>query len=257
MSVELTRRVWGPLTLTLTFAAAPAAAQVYDPSVILSTSLTNVAQAATVNLLDLGTSARAGLVTRAPVSFDNGAGTITFAGTAGIYSGSVAGVTAAPYIGIGQTTQNYFTAQPSGGVTISYASSQRYFGMAWGSVDSYNTLTFYNGNQIVQQLPGRAITNNASGSQGVNGTYYVNLNFTGATSFDRVVATSTTPAFEFGVVAFSSQTQAITQAQQQQAQAAGQAAAPRAVQVSPAPLAASPLLALLVGWWRQRRSGTQ
>ena len=253
MIAAFARRAWGPLSLSLTIGAAPAFAQVYDPNVVLTTSLTNVAQSSSVTLLDFGTATTPGLVNQAPTSFDNGAGTISYTGTSGVYDGFVTGVTAAPFIGSSPTTGNYLAAQPNGAVTINYAQSQHYFGMAWGSVDTYNTLTFYNGNQIVEQVPGKAITNAANGSQGLNGTYYVNMNFTNGTSFDRVVATSSKPAFEFDVVASSPQTQAITPAEQAQAIASGQAGTPHIVQVSPAPLLASPLLALLLGRLRRRR----
>ncbi len=245
---------WGTLTLSLTLVAGPAFGQVYDPEVILSASLTNVAQSASVNLLDLGSSSKPGLVSQSSVGFDNGAGVISYSGTSGIYSGNVAGVSAAPYIGNAPTTGNYFAAQPNGSISISYAQSQRYFGMAWGSVDTYNSLTFYRGNTVVEQIPGKAISNAAAGDQGLHGTYYVNMNFTGASSFDRVVATSSSPAFEFNVVAYSTQTQAITVAQVEAAQAAGKVEAPHVVTVNPAPLAASPLLVPLLAWFRRRRA---
>ena len=249
------RRLTWALALTpLTLVAPAALGQVYDPNVAVSTSLTTVAQSGSVNVLDLGTGSGAGLVSQAPVSFGSGAnaGTITYAGTSGIYMGNVAGVTAAPWTPTGREAGNYFAVQPSGGISISFAQQQQYFGIMWGSVDTYNTLSFYRGDTLVEQLPGKAVTNNPNGSQAALGTYFVNLNFGGGTSFDRVVATSSNPAFEFNVIAYSTTTQAITPAQQV---AQGGTSAPTSVSVpvNAAPAAATPLLAALVGFWRRRR----
>jgi len=115
-----------------------ARSQVYDPNVSVSTSLTSVAQSATVNLLDLGTSGTNGLISNQSVSFGSGdtAGTISYTGTSGIYSGNVTGVAAAPFTATGPTTGNYFSAQPNSAITITYAQQQQYFGMMWGSVDT-------------------------------------------------------------------------------------------------------------------------
>jgi len=68
-------------------------------------------------------------------------------------------------------------------------------------VDLYNTLEFFNGNTSVGSITGGAINATATGDQGINGTFYVNINSTLA--FDRVVATSTEYAFEFDNVAYS------------------------------------------------------
>ncbi|MFZ4407578.1 MAG: hypothetical protein ACOYOH_09560 [Paracraurococcus sp.] len=232
--------------------AAPARAQVYDPNVSVSTSLTTVAQSATVSVLDLGTSGKNGLVSNQAVDFGSGdtAGTISYTGTSGIYSGNVTGVTAAPYTATGPTTGNYFAAEPKSAITFSYAQQQQYFGMMWGSVDSYNTLSFYRGDTLVEQLPGKAITAVPNGVQGAGNTYWVNVNFGTGVSFDRVVATSTSPAFEFSVIAFSTTTQAITPAQ---VAAAGNVGTPQSVAVNAAPVGASPLVVLLLGALRRRR----
>lgn len=245
---------WGLALTPWTLAAPQALAQLYDPNVAVSTSLTSVAQSSTVNLLSLGAGTQSGLVSQAPVSFgsDSSAGNITYSGTSGIYMGNVAGVTAAPWTGTGRETGNYFAVQPNGTVSITYTQQQQYFGIMWGSVDSYNTLSFYNNGTMVEQLNGRSITSNPSGNQAGQGTYYVNLNFNGNTGFDRVVATSTSPAFEFNLIAYSTQTQAITPSQ---VQAQGPTGTPQTVNVpvNAAPVAGSPLLAGLLYWRRRRR----
>jgi len=68
-------------------------------------------------------------------------------------------------------------------------------------VDSYNTLSFYDGATLVGSLTGGQVTASPNGNQGVNGTLYVNI--TSTLPFDRVVATSSAFAFEFDNIAFN------------------------------------------------------
>jgi hypothetical protein len=73
--------------------------------------------------------------------------------------------------------------------------------LLWGSVDLYNTLQFFSGNTLVGTIAGGAINATATGDQGLNGTFYVNIN--SDLPFDSVVATSSNFAFEFDNVAYS------------------------------------------------------
>ena len=75
-------------------------------------------------------------------------------------------------------------------------------GLLWGSVDTYNTLTFLDGTDVVGQFTGKDVNKLANGDQGASGTYYVNINL--SDSFTSVVATSSSYAFEFDNVALSS-----------------------------------------------------
>lgn len=245
----MSRYLLGGIALTpLALGAAPAWSQVLNANVDVSTQLSTVAQSSAVSLLDLGTSGTNGLVGNSTISF--GDGTISFTGKGGVYSGNVTGVSAAPFTATGPQTSNYFAAEPSGAVTISYNNTQRYFGVMWGSVDTYNTLSFYQGGTLVEQLTGKNIVNNPTGDQGVKGTYMVNVNFNNTASFDRVVFGSSTPAFEFNLVAYSATTQAITPTQQL---AVGPQSGPTVVKVNAAPAGASPLIALAAAAWRRRR----
>lgn len=233
-------RVTCGLGLTGALAAAhPAAAQITDVGNIeFSTSMSSLPSNDAVSTVSFGSSASTGLISNAAIIEGSGseAATISFSGTSGLYSGSTSGVSAAPFTTSGPATNEYLVAQPKGAVTISYASQQQYFGLLWGSVDSYNTLTFYNGSQEVGQLTGSAITTNANGDKGASGSYFVNANFIGVT-YNTVVATSTIPAFEFGLISASQTVQ----------------------NISPAPIAlpgATPggLLVLLAGVaWRMRQ----
>ena len=89
-----------------------------------------------------------------------------------------------------------------GSVTLSLPEHEKYLGLLWGSVDGYNTLDLYDGATLVGSITGSEVTAGANGDQGVNGTYYVNINSTQA--FDKVVARSSQYAFEFDNVAFNS-----------------------------------------------------
>ena len=69
---------------------------------------------------------------------------------------------------------------------LRHATAARYgtlFRILWGSVDNYNTLSFYNGADLVGAVTGGAVTASPDGDQGVNGTLYVNINATAGSAF--------------------------------------------------------------------------
>ncbi len=140
----------------------------------------------------------------------NGIG-VSFTGSGQAVQGSASGLYAAPYLSggngtpFGDTTTGpdattYLTTG-IGTVTLTMPGQETYLGLLWGSVDSYNTLTFYEGSTAIGTVTGAQVTSNDGGDQGVNGTYYVNI--TSTQSFDRVVASSTQYAFEFDNVAYN------------------------------------------------------
>jgi hypothetical protein len=79
------------------------------------------------------------------------------------------------------------------------------FSIYLGSVDSYNTISFYDGSTLEGQWTGNELTNptgNASGSQDAgitNGRFL--FTFDGGTEVNKVVFDSTFPAFEFDNIA--------------------------------------------------------
>jgi hypothetical protein len=137
--------------------------------------------------------------------------TVSFTGDAQAVQGSLANVYAAPYLSNGNgspfgDTSNgpdatTFLSTGIGSVTLSLPGQEMYIGLLWGSVDSYNSLSLYNDSTLVGTITGTDVTSNASGDQGVNGTYYVNITSTG--SFNEVVASSSQYAFEFDNVAYN------------------------------------------------------
>jgi hypothetical protein len=148
---------------------------------------------------------------------------LTFNPDARALVGAIGGVAAPPYLsggnglgfggggGVqpdGQDTTTYLStgstgAVPGASITLTLPGPEKYFGLLWGSIDAYNTLSFYDGATLVGSFTGADILAGANGDQGVNGTLYVNFAANGGTSFDRVVATSSQYAFEFDNVAFN------------------------------------------------------
>jgi hypothetical protein len=109
--------------------------------------------------------------------------------------------------GLGADATTFITSGSNGSaagarVEIVLPTPQLYFGLLWGSVDNYNTLTFYNGLNQVFAVTGSDVVASPNGDQSVNGTLYVNIDGNG-TAFNRVVATSSQYAFEFDNLAFS------------------------------------------------------
>ena len=137
--------------------------------------------------------------------------TVSFTGDGQAVQGSVSGLYAAPYLsnnnGIpfgdnnnGPDGTTYLTTG-MGSVVLALPGEEHYLGLLWGSVDTYNTLSLYDGSNLVGTITGADVTANANGDQSATGTYYVNILST--VSFDKIVASSTNYAFEFDNVAYA------------------------------------------------------
>lgn len=126
-----------------------------------------------------------------------------------LVTGSVDGLYAAPYgQGAPDGTQYLSVPQAFGGnygapeASLTGFGLVNYLGLWWGSMDAYNTFTFYNGIQEVYSLTGAdVITMGAAlGDQvDVGSNHYVN--FLGLPYFDKVTFSSTQFAFEVDNVA--------------------------------------------------------
>jgi hypothetical protein len=92
---------------------------------------------------------------------------------------------------------------PAGGntgtATLTFTTDMNYLGLFWGSVDPYNTISFYNNNLLTDTITGSAIP--GSGNQTLaSQNLYVNI--TGVL-FDEVRFTSQGYAFELDNIAAS------------------------------------------------------
>lgn len=79
-----------------------------------------------------------------------------------------------------------------------------YLGLYWGSIDTYNSFSFFNGDDLIGTLTGADVL--AAGATfgdqiAAGANRYVNLFFTDGDRFTKFVATSTSFAFEFDNVA--------------------------------------------------------
>ncbi len=130
-----------------------------------------------------------------------------------IVTGSVTDVYAAPYFSnnqgtvFGESPANgpdataYLSVEAGGTATFTFNTPQTYFGLLWGSVDTYNSLSFYDGvGDLVATVGGGDFDAGADGDQGPDGTYYVNI-FSDV-AFTSVIASSSENAFEFDDVAY-------------------------------------------------------
>jgi hypothetical protein len=154
------------------------------PAVTITSSVLNGTAVSNSTLLDFNSGN----------SFSNVDVTLLFSGSAGVFTGSKSGISAAPY---NDSTQ-YLTIGSNSSITFTFANNQEYFGLLWGSVDTYNYLKFYDDDALVGSFSGSNVASPANGAQGITGTYYVN--FSG--NYDKVVASSTSNAFEFDNVAY-------------------------------------------------------
>lgn len=97
--------------------------------------------------------------------------------------------------------QTQYLTTGIGQVTLQLDKYHQYFGLLWGSVDDYNTLSFYDGTTLLFKFTGLDVDSMANGNQGATGTHYVNIN--SDTPFNRVIASSTRYGFEFDNVALA------------------------------------------------------
>jgi hypothetical protein len=142
-----------------------------------------------------------------PTPITIGGATVTFAPGAYLAKGNIDSVVAAPIVSqsIGRDTNAYPSAEPGDTVTIQYAAAQGDFGLLWGSIDAYNTLSFYDcasgGTDCAPEysLTGSDIFADPNGFQGYGGSSYVNIAFDDEV-FTAVQAFSGSPAFEFDFV---------------------------------------------------------
>ncbi len=131
------------------------------------------------------------------IDFNSGCGYASCAGDYEVVSGSLSGVYAAP-AGVNSPFLTVPYDNSSGSATFALGTTSDYFGLFWGSIDAYNSISFFlNGNQVASftgtQIVGATYAN---GNQvNLNSNRYINFDF-GNDVFDTVKFISTQRAFE-------------------------------------------------------------
>lgn len=150
----------------------------------------------TASAINQTTSSVAGVTT---VTFDDGtcAGYASCTGDFTIVSGSASGLYATPYT---DTTKYLSVPNPSVSsqtAVLSLGATADYFGLYWGSIDTYNIISFFLGNTQVASYNGSQLPNLVADGNQTDwaSNRYINFDF-GAASFDTVKITSNGFAFE-------------------------------------------------------------
>ena len=141
----------------------------------------------------------------AVVDFEGGILPLGYSGAGSVLDASVPGMSAAP---AGDDTHYYSVAYPQvSGVGMYQAASgdyYDYFGLYWGSMDAYNTLSFYSNDSLIETITGADViaAGTALGDQTATGSNrYVNFFF--SQGFDRIDFGTTNFAFETDNHAFA------------------------------------------------------
>lgn len=156
----------------------------------------SVAQAVPmVSLSNLGdtTTSEAGATI---IDFNSGCGYATCSGDFQIVLGSSNGLYAQP----AGTNTNYLTVpnpKANGSATFTLGTQSDYFGLFWGSIDSYNSISFYLGGNLISSYSGTDLVGQFANGNQVNysSNRYINFNF-GSDKYDTVKLTSDGFAFE-------------------------------------------------------------
>jgi hypothetical protein len=126
-------------------------------------------------------------------------------GSAAIENTSLVGIYAQP---AGDTTNYLAVSYPSaaGAVQLAFSSPENYFGLFWGSIDSYNTITFLRDQGQIATFSGATIAGLtglvADGEQqSPLSNRYINF-YLGAVFYDEVILSTADFGFEVDNIAF-------------------------------------------------------
>lgn len=119
----------------------------------------------------------------------------SYSGSGVVVNGSLANVYAAPYMGPSGSPDPTNYLATTGKETISLGAEHNVFALYWGSIDTYNTISFYNGNTLVATFTGHDVLPPANGNQGSFSTN-ADVEFSNLGLFNTVVMQSTSAAFE-------------------------------------------------------------
>lgn len=131
------------------------------------------------------------------IDFNSGCGYASCSGDYALVTGSQSGLYAQP---LGTNTQYLSVPKPSAtslSANFTLGTAANYFGLYWGSIDSYNFISFYLDNLLVASYSGSNIVGQfADGNQlSYSANRYINFDF-GNDSFNSVTLTSHGFAFE-------------------------------------------------------------
>ncbi|HCS62693.1 MAG TPA: PEP-CTERM sorting domain-containing protein [Cellvibrio sp.] len=162
-------------------------------ALFLAASVAHAAPIVSLSALGETTTSVAGATT---IDFNSGCGYATCSGDFQIVLGSVSGLYAQP----AGTNTDYLTVPnpiSSGSATFTLGAESDYFGLYWGSIDSYNSISFYLDGSLISTYDGSDLVGQfANGNQvSYSSNRYINFDF-GNTKFDTVKLTSTSFAFE-------------------------------------------------------------
>jgi|GEM_PF-1113177 len=85
-----------------------------------------------------------------------------------LFNASVSDITVKPEGAEG----NFWSINDSSTGQFSYSEGVSYYGFLWGSADSYNQISFYNGSQLIGSLNGSQLSSAKNGND--NASFYVN-----------------------------------------------------------------------------------
>lgn len=147
----------------------------------------------TLSALGETSTSRAGVTI---VDFNDGCGYASCIGEFQIVLGSSAGFHAQP---AGTNTPYLSVPNPSasGTAILSLGTIANYFGLYWGSIDSFNSIAFSNGGDIIASYSGTDLVGEFANGNQVDYTSnrYVNFDF-GGEVFDTILLSSNGYAFE-------------------------------------------------------------
>jgi hypothetical protein len=117
-----------------------------------------------------------------------------------VRNGTTSGQFAAPL----DDTSNYISVGPATSSPGTQGTgTSNYLGLYWGSIDSYNTISFFSGSTLVASFTGNDIWDPANGNQTSSATNrFVEFFFDGGWTFDSVSFASTSNSFEFDNLSF-------------------------------------------------------
>ena len=96
---------------------------------------------------------------------------------------------------------NYLAIDSGGSATFTLSQPAHYFGFEWGSVDSFNAVSFYDGSTLLGTITGLNLPSDG-GNSGPIDAYYAN--FTSNLPITKIVMSSKGNAFEVDNISISS-----------------------------------------------------